>query len=158
MAEFSIVVDDESATEQFGVLLAKTLPSGSTVNLRGILGAGKTRLVQAVVVALGVDRELVTSPTYILCQHYEGTRPVHHLDAYRIKDEDEFFEIGGHELLESEALTFIEWGDRVAECLPEDRLEIEIEVLDSTQRRFRIVGFGPGMERVVEKIREIHNS
>lgn len=154
MAEFMITLDSELDTGRLGTLLAKIIPDGTTVNLRGTLGAGKTRLVQAIAESVGVDREQVTSPTFVLCQHYTGSRRIHHLDAYRIKDEDEFYEIGGHELIDSDALTLIEWGDRVAACLPDERLEIEIEVTGETQRQFRLVSFGSAMERAVNDCKQ----
>ena len=43
--------------------------------LCGTLGAGKTRLVQAIAAAAGVDRREVVSPTFVLIQEYHGRRP-----------------------------------------------------------------------------------
>ena len=43
--------DDETATEALGAALAEVLPEGTTVALCGTLGAGKTRLVQAIAAA-----------------------------------------------------------------------------------------------------------
>ena len=50
-----IVIDaaDEEATVALGRALAEILPDGTTVALQGTLGAGKTRLVQAVAAASG---------------------------------------------------------------------------------------------------------
>jgi len=152
--ECEIELVDEEATNALGRVLAQCLPTGTTINLRGTLGAGKTRLVQSIAEALGVPRELVTSPTFVLCQHYEGSKTIHHLDAYRLMDDDEFFEIGGYELIESSALTFIEWGDRVADCLPLERMEIELEVVGETHRRARVVGIGEELVKVVAAIRD----
>jgi tRNA threonylcarbamoyladenosine biosynthesis protein TsaE len=138
MSEFIFEAADEGATDRLGAALARALPPGTTVALIGTLGAGKTRLVQAICAGLGVAREDVVSPTFVLCQRYDGTRTIHHFDAYRLRDEDEFRELGALELMESDGVTFVEWADRVAACLPEERLEIEIEVTGPTQRRFVI--------------------
>src|SRR5438552_15626499 len=127
MTEFVFKASDEQDTERFGIALAAVLPPGTVVALRGTLGAGKTRLVQAVAAAVGVPREEVVSPTFVLCQEYHGTRTVYHLDAYRLRDEDEFRELGVEELFASDAVTFIEWADRVAGALPDDYLQIDIE-------------------------------
>ena len=89
MNELVFDATDETATERFGSSLAAILPPGTTVALCGTLGAGKTRLVQAIAVAYGVPREQVVSPTFVLCQQYHGAREINHLDAYRIRDEDE---------------------------------------------------------------------
>src|SRR5215831_9746332 len=102
---------DEAATDRFGAALAGVLPAGSVVALLGTLGAGKTRLVQAIGAACGVLREEVVSPTFVLCQEYHGCQVINHLDAYRLRDVDELRELGIEELFESEALTIIEWAD-----------------------------------------------
>src|SRR4051794_22016451 len=126
MNELVFEATDEQATDRFGAALADALPPGTTVALCGILGAGKTRLVQAIAAACGVPREEVVSPTFVLCQQYRGRRTINHLDAYRLHDEDEFRELGIDEMFASEALTIIEWADRVADALPDEYLRIDI--------------------------------
>ncbi|MBI2479188.1 MAG: tRNA (adenosine(37)-N6)-threonylcarbamoyltransferase complex ATPase subunit type 1 TsaE [Planctomycetia bacterium] len=123
-------------TDRFGAALAEALPDGTTVCLSGTLGAGKTRLVQAIAAACGINRADVVSPTFVLCQHYAAARRLNHLDAYRIRDDDEFLEIGVDEMFASEGITLVEWGERVRDCLPPDRVDIRIEVLGETERSF----------------------
>jgi tRNA threonylcarbamoyladenosine biosynthesis protein TsaE len=130
---------NEQDTERLGAALADVLPPGTVVGLIGTLGAGKTRLVQAVAAALGVPAGNVTSPTFVLVNEYRGGRvPVFHFDTYRLKDEDEFLALGPEEYFESDGLTFVEWSNRVADLLPRDRVEITIEVLGETSRRITI--------------------
>ena len=129
-------------TDRFGAALAELLPDGTTVCLSGTLGAGKTRLVQAITAACGIHREDVVSPTFVLCQHYQATRRFYHLDAYRIHDDDEFLELGVDEMFASDAITLVEWGERVRDCLPPDRVDIQIEVRDGTQRLFALATKG----------------
>ena len=90
MEELAFHAADEMATDRLGAALADVLPGGSVVALCGTLGAGKTRLVQAIAAATGVARRSVVSPTFVLVQQYEGRRTIYHLDAYRLRDEDEF--------------------------------------------------------------------
>jgi tRNA threonylcarbamoyladenosine biosynthesis protein TsaE len=142
MHEFVFQADDESDTQRLGAALARTLPSGTTVALIGTLGAGKTRLVQALATACGVPPETVVSPTFVLCHEYHGQRSLYHLDAYRLKDDDEFLQLGPEEYFESDGITLIEWADRVLNCLPPQRLEIHIDVVGHTARRFRLVAVG----------------
>lgn len=140
-------------TDRFGAALAKFLPDGTTVCLSGTLGAGKTRLVQAIAAACGIDRADVVSPTFVLCQHYLGTRQFNHLDAYRIRDDDEFLELGVDEMFASDGITLVEWGKRVRDCLPPDRVEIQIEVLGETEREFRLALVGdtsPNLSRELQ--------
>ena len=63
MSTFLYNAPDEAATVRLGQALAEVLPEGAVVALNGTLGAGKTRLVQALAEALGVPRGEVTSPT-----------------------------------------------------------------------------------------------
>jgi tRNA threonylcarbamoyladenosine biosynthesis protein TsaE len=138
MSSFVYAAESEADTDALGAALAEFLPGGCTVALSGTLGAGKTRLVQAVAEALGVDRRAVVSPTFVLVQEYAGRRPIYHIDAYRLKDIDEFLALGPEEFFESDALVLIEWADRIAEALPEACLGIDIAVIGETARRFEI--------------------
>lgn len=142
MDEFLFLSNNESDTQRLGAALAHALPANTTVALIGTLGAGKTRLVQALAAACGVPPETVVSPTFVLCQEYHGHRTLYHLDAYRLKDDDEFLELGPEEYFASDGLTLVEWGDRVIDCLPQQRLDIHIEVIGDTARQFRLVAVG----------------
>lgn len=141
-------------TDRLGERLARYLRGGTCVGLVGTLGAGKTRLAQAIIAAHGIGREAVTSPTFTLVRTYAcGDLTLHHLDAYRIKDEDEFFELGVEELWEDDAaVVLVEWADRVAGCLPPSTLWIEIEWTD-TERR--VVTFRGDPDIWCEEVAEI---
>ena len=140
MSEEAFEAASEHDTDRLGADLAARLPSGAVVALTGTLGAGKTRLVQAIAAACGVPREEVVSPTFVLCQQYRGTRTINHLDAYRLHDEDEFRELGAEELFGSDAITIIEWADKVPAALPDNHVQIDIAVTGPTSRRFTIRG------------------
>jgi len=147
--------NNEADTDRLGVALADQLPPGMVVGLLGTLGAGKTRLVQAVAVALGVPRAEVTSPTFVLVNEYsQGRLPLYHFDAYRIKDDDEFLELGPEEYFEADGLTFVEWADRVSDCLPEERMEISMEVIGETERTITLVGTTDRLVKLVKQIGE----
>jgi len=146
---FTYEATDEAATARLGAALAELLPEGAVVALSGTLGAGKTRLVQAIAEHSGVDRREVVSPTFVLVQQYHGRREVYHIDAYRLRDEQEFLELGPEEYFERNGITLVEWADRVAHCLPEERLEIHIDVTGDQSRRFTITGIGERYQAVV---------
>lgn len=130
---------DLAQTDEIGRALAVVLPPGTVVALDGTLGAGKTRLVEAVAAAMGVPRDEITSPTFVLIQEYRSGRvPIFHFDAYRLRDEDEFAELGPEEYFDGAGISFVEWADRVAGCLPKHHWRIEITHLDTTARRFRL--------------------
>ncbi len=141
MTLLKISIDSIDDTDRLGAQLAECLTPGTTVSLVGTLGAGKTRLVQAVAETLGAPRDAVTSPTFVLVNEYtQGRLPVYHFDAYRLKDDDEFLQLGPDEYFEGQGLTFVEWGDRVADCLPRDAVEVRIEIGEGEQREVTIRG------------------
>ncbi len=140
-------------TERLGAALADHLPAGTTVALCGTLGAGKTRLVQSVALASNVAEGVVVSPTFVLAQHYAGNRVIHHFDTYRLRDCDEFLDLGPEECFDSTGITFVEWADRVAEVLPLDHLRIEIEVLGETERQFLLTATGPKADAALDLVR-----
>jgi len=154
MQRFTYHAADEAATAALGAAVAELLPEGTTVGLCGTLGAGKTRLVRAIAEATGVDRRDVISPTFVLVHEYHGRRPVYHLDAYRIRDEDEFLELGPDEYFEGRGLTLVEWADRVEGCLPKQRIEIHIEVTGSASRSFEVIAVGQRYAAVVRRLRD----
>ena len=146
------IADDEDATAVLGRALADAFPPGTTVALCGTLGAGKTRLVQAIAEGLGVNRRDVVSPTFVLVQEYRGRRMIYHFDAYRLRDDDEFQQLGSDEYFESDGLVLIEWADRVEGSLPRDYIEIRIEVTGETSRRFEIRPVGRRYEEVIHRL------
>ena len=78
---------------------------------------------------------------------------IYHLDAYRIRNEEEFRDLGPEEFFESSGWTFVEWADRVAGCLPPDYLRIEIEVMGAEQRRITATATGPFLPSAVDRLR-----
>lgn len=147
---------NEEQTRKLGRRLAEVLPDGSVCALVGTLGAGKTRLVQGVVEGCGIPPGTASSPTFVLIREYdEGERPVYHFDAYRLESEAEFLKLGPEEYFEGDGLSFVEWADRVAGALPEERIEIHIEVIDETTRLFVLYCFGARYEGAFAKLHEL---
>ena len=126
---------DVDRLEELAQALVKLLPHRVVIGLRGTLGAGKTRFAQAFALASGIDQRQVTSPTFTIVQHYQGTRRIHHVDAYRLADEDEFIELGGEELLEEDATILVEWPERIARCMPDDAVYIDLSVEEDSSKR-----------------------
>lgn len=140
MTPLSILTESLAGTRRLGHRLAAALPAGSVVALNGPLGAGKTTLVRSIAEALGCDEALVNSPTFTIVQEYSGTVPVFHIDAYRLKDSDEFLELGGPELLSAGGVCLIEWAERIADVLPRDLVRIDIVPVGAEARQFTITG------------------
>jgi tRNA threonylcarbamoyladenosine biosynthesis protein TsaE len=152
MSETRAVIDllDLGATEAFGRRLAGLLFPGAVVALVGPLGAGKTQLVRAVAVGLGVrDSRVVTSPTFVLLQEYVARLPVFHFDAYRLRGDAEFAELGVHEYFAGSGVCLVEWADRVPGCLPAEYLGVTLEVTGETSRRATLAAVGSRYRDVV---------
>lgn len=91
--------------------------------LEGELGAGKTTFTQGLGSGLGVA-EPITSPTFVVAREHTGPRvELVHIDAYRISSLPEWDDL---DIDLEEAVTVIEWGDRVVKALPDDHLTIRI--------------------------------
>ena len=148
---------DESGTARLGQALAAELPPDAVVALHGTLGAGKTRLVQALAEAAGVPRRDVVSPTFVLVQEYYGQTergevPIVHMDAYRLPGAEEFRQMGGEEYFEGAGWVLIEWAERIAECLPAELLEITLEVTGDETRRATLVGHGERYAAMIQRL------
>jgi tRNA threonylcarbamoyladenosine biosynthesis protein TsaE len=126
-----------------GEKIARGLKKGSIVALRGGLGAGKTCLTKGIARGLGVLEE-VTSPTYTIISEYRATcnevsraanaLPFYHIDAYRLKGDDDFEALGGNECIYGEGISVIEWSERLPRSIPPSAIIIEIGLLDQGRR------------------------
>lgn len=152
--EWGLRIANESEIDRVGEILARWLPNGCVVELRGPLGAGKTRLVQAIAKALAMAPGLVSSPTFSLVNEYEGARRIAHLDAYRLSGAREFAELGPEEIFAGADLSFVEWGEKVASELPATRIMIQLNIAGPNARDFQIAATGQTYAVVVQQIRE----
>lgn len=139
----------ESDTDRTGLAFASVLRPGDVIALVGDLGAGKTRFVQAVARGLGVPDEIVHSPTFTLIHEYPGRLPLRHCDAYRLRNPDEFADLGLDELFGEDGVAFVEWADRVSDYLPRDHVRIELTVAGPSSRQARFRPTGPRSREIV---------
>jgi tRNA threonylcarbamoyladenosine biosynthesis protein TsaE len=140
----TIDLPDLEATRTFGHRLAERLFPGAVVALVGELGAGKTYLARAIAEGLGVaDGRVVTSPTFVLIQEHQGRLPIYHFDAYRLRAEADFADLGVNEYFEGNGVCLVEWADRVPGCLPADHLRVTLTVTGETSRRATVEATGP---------------
>ena len=111
------------------------------VIFRGAMGFGKTTLIKALVRALG-SNDNVSSPTFSLVNPYEIPDGCsYHFDFYRLKNEEEAFDIGFEEYLYSGDWCFIEWAERVAKYLPDAYTIVEITAIDKQTRKLNVINY-----------------
>ena len=121
-------------TLALGRALAGALGPGDVVALSGDLGAGKTHLVKGAAQAFGVDPAAVTSPTFTLVQEHAGGGLLH-LDLYRVETDAEAGRLGLADLLDGDAVAFVEWPERAAGWLPERTVWLRLSHLGGDRRR-----------------------
>jgi tRNA threonylcarbamoyladenosine biosynthesis protein TsaE len=153
MRQLTVQADHEQDTERLAEAIASCCFAGCLITLDGGLGAGKTRLTQAIARALGV-RGIVNSPTFTIIKEYEGSRfPLYHMDVYRIT-EDEAAELGLDEYFEGDGVSIVEWASLIPSLLPPERCEIFIEVTGEHSRLFHLRAVGERYERWLDELRE----
>jgi tRNA threonylcarbamoyladenosine biosynthesis protein TsaE len=150
-----ITLPDADATAALAARVAQTLAAGDTILLAGPTGAGKSHFARSVIQTLqaqaGQPVEDVPSPTYTLVQTYQaGALEIWHADLYRLGDTSELEELGLTTAWD-DALTLIEWPDRLGDLLPRERLDIQFEhASDPTSRSASLSGTGDWADRLKE--------
>jgi tRNA threonylcarbamoyladenosine biosynthesis protein TsaE len=138
---------DEDATEAFGRWLVPALRAGDTVLLTGVIGAGKTHLVRAMLKrTLGAETE-VPSPTFTLVQNYsKGDVEIIHADLYRISHPDEVMELGLEEAMAT-GIALVEWPERLGSYRPSNALDLTLSPLGDGRQ---LTALGP--QRLVNHV------
>jgi tRNA threonylcarbamoyladenosine biosynthesis protein TsaE len=109
--------------------LLAAFPERRVFAFHGQLGAGKTTFIKALCAELGVQSNM-SSPSFALVNTYESNRgPVHHYDLYRLRNAQEAFDAGLEEVVWSGEYCFIEWPEKAAELLPDDVVEVFLEIV-----------------------------
>ena len=140
---FTIELQSLGETERFGRFLGTIATPGDVVLLGGSLGAGKTTLTQFIGAGLEVPAtSYITSPTFSLMHEYQGRLPLYHMDLYRLSSAEEIEELGFLEYIYGEGLTVVEWPDRLGKMLPDEYLELTLEIEGESCRKVRIVAHG----------------
>lgn len=142
-------------TMALGCQLGDLMSPGNVICVYGNLGAGKTYFAKGLAQGLGVS-EYVTSPTFTIINEYEGRIPFYHVDAYRLTEEEEAYELGLEEYLYGRGVTLIEWPDRVNSLLPNEYLQVSIGSSDEGDD-FRVLEFrgkGQSYEKLVKELKD----
>lgn len=147
------LIEDLNKLDKFAGILASQIKEGDVFSLDGDLGAGKTTLVQMVGKRLGID-DYITSPTFSLVNIYEADMNFYHLDLYRLEREEELEAIDFETYFYPDGVTFIEWAIRVKNYLPEDMIELKIDITKDG----RILEFISQNDRTLDLERKINES
>lgn len=116
---------------EFGRETAKRLTVPVTIELVGDVGTGKTTFTRGLAEGLGV-KEALTSPSFTISKMYalpNGGKLVHY-DFYRLSEPGIMVDDLSENLNDEKNVVVIEWGDSVAELLPEGHMKIVFEYSD----------------------------
>ena len=108
---------NESKTLLLGAAIGSTIKDldfqNFEIHLNGNLGAGKTTLVRGVLQNLNW-RDVVTSPSYTLCEEYEiDGRLLLHIDLYRINSIEDVEVLNLDREIAMPKIIFIEWPENL---------------------------------------------
>ncbi|MDR2782187.1 MAG: tRNA (adenosine(37)-N6)-threonylcarbamoyltransferase complex ATPase subunit type 1 TsaE [Holosporaceae bacterium] len=135
MTEFicNSLTDTQSAAKYF----ARLAKPGQCFALFGDLGYGKTTFAKYLIQSLNESVEDVTSPTFTIVQVYNSdVAEIWHIDCYRLKSEEEFYELGFDENFQ-DRVTIVEWPEIIQSILPTDTINIKFS-LDGTIRKLTV--------------------
>jgi len=147
----TFLLEDPQATKALGERLSARLKAGDVVFLIGDLGMGKTTLARSIIASkCGVDD--APSPTYTIIQTYETSDniPLWHVDLYRVEEKAELEQLGLEDAFD-DAISLIEWPERLGDDAPANRLEVQLSVPQGgmdTAREVRITGLGEWESRI----------
>ena len=141
-------------TLKLGKKIARNLAPGDIILLSGSLGAGKTVLAKGIAQGLGINKNDVVSPTFVLLRVYSGKHLLQHFDFYRIKSPQDILALGLQEYLYADAVTVIEWPERLKYLLPKEFLKIKLISKAKQQRHFKFMAKGSRYKELLEKIHE----
>ena len=102
----------------------------------GCMGAGKTTFIKAICEEMGVE-DVITSPTFAIVNEYRSATSgelIYHFDFYRIKKQEEVYDMGYEDYIESGAVCFMEWPELIEELLPEDVVKVSIKQQEDGSR------------------------
>lgn len=131
-----LTTDSAAATEQLGASIGRRLRGGEVLELMSDLGGGKTTFVRGLARGAG-STDHVASPTFTVSKVYKTPNfDIHHFDFYRLHEagllEHELHDLFG----DPNIVVVVEWGEVVKHILPEGRLRVEINQLETEGREF----------------------
>ncbi len=122
-----IISSSREETLKVGEAIGKKLKKGDIISLTGPLGAGKTVIIKGIAKSLNIEEE-ITSPSFTIISQYNGRLKLYHIDLYRIDNILEIEDLGFEEILYSDGVTAIEWGEKAESLLPDETIKISINI------------------------------
>jgi tRNA threonylcarbamoyladenosine biosynthesis protein TsaE len=105
----------------------------------GEMGSGKTTLIKSLCRHLGVS-DTMSSPTFSIVNEYltSNNATIFHFDFYRIKNEEEAYDIGTDEYFYLGNYCFIEWPEKIPSLIPDAYVKVSITSESQTRRTIAV--------------------
>lgn len=108
------------------------------VTLSGDIGVGKTFICRNIIQYLLKKDTIITSPTFNFLNIYMAPDfKIYHYDLYRLKNDNEIFELGFEESL-ANGVVLIEWPEKILHILPEEPIALHLKKLSSESHKLTI--------------------
>lgn len=134
----SLFIYDITEISKVTKIIIDLIKQNNKVLFSGPIGSGKTTLIKSIMHDLGYN-EHVLSPTFSVINEYAlDYKMIYHMDLYRIKKEDELYEIGFEEYLRSGNLCLIEWPEIAVNMINKDFIHIKLKEISKTKRSLEI--------------------
>ena len=103
------------------------------------MGVGKTTLIKELSLQLGVA-DMVSSPTFSIVNEYTSSNngKIYHFDFYRLKNEQEAYDMGYEEYFYGDHYCFVEWPEKIPNLIEDDMVKINMQ-LEGEKRNIEII-------------------
>jgi tRNA threonylcarbamoyladenosine biosynthesis protein TsaE len=148
--ETTITTHSAEETMDLGRRIGSRLKGGEVFAICGPLGSGKTHLIKGIAAGAGaLDRENVTSPTFVIVNQYRGRFDIYHIDAYRIDSLAEFEMLGFDDFCYPQSVVLIEWADKIEPVIHDiDYIRIDLAHAGQRTRTLRLMNLPPYLDGV----------
>ncbi|MCL5113342.1 MAG: tRNA (adenosine(37)-N6)-threonylcarbamoyltransferase complex ATPase subunit type 1 TsaE [Patescibacteria group bacterium] len=130
--------DSVKESRKYFSRLGSKLRGGEVIEFVGDLGSGKTTLTKAIAKGAGYQNE-GSSPSFTISNEYRVDKfTIYHFDFFRISQNPGIIKYELNELFNNKDVVIIEWADSVLDILPNNKIKIQIKVLDLNSREIEL--------------------
>ena len=149
-----ITSNSPADTLKLGQKIAKYLAKGDIVCLFGNLGSGKTVLTKGIAGGLGINKNKIISPTFVLIRQQRTKADIsfYHFDLYRLGDCHEIEALGHEEYFYGDGITVIEWPDRLSYLMPKEYLMVKLTLKSRKKRLIELAAVGNRYKKIIERL------
>ena len=117
----------EQELDEIAKAIVEVFENEKKIVFFGEMGVGKTTLIKSICKVLNVQ-DVVTSPTFSVVNEYQNKdgNSLYHFDFYRIKNQEELFDLGLEEYIYSDNYCFIEWPEKAEGLLSDNFVQVQM--------------------------------